>query len=247
MIRRKINGWWKSLSFRYDQSHLLLNGLTSSGVHVSIRGVSSITRSSGNFQVKILCHYVSNCLMSLIQVGYYRCCTRQQIRKVIVLLVQSIDARSSDEERENWSMEADTERYCPYFSPYTSYSPYLPLWVLNCRLAISFAAPIYYTRTCYLKFESGKARLRFFSLEISRSEATLFVSASRAIYRRQLSRSTILSKVCPVHYYREPKYRSLRPQCALVGVCSRVSVCLSARHRPWYQDFRFQFSQGICD
>jgi len=68
---------------------LIGNFLRSS--HVSIRDVSSITRSSENFEVKILCHYISNCRMSLIRVGYYRCSARQPIRKVIVLLVQSID------------------------------------------------------------------------------------------------------------------------------------------------------------
>lgn len=70
---------------------ILLNGLTSLGVAVVIRDVSSIMQSSEYFEVTILCHYVSNCRMSLIRVRYYRCSARQQIRKVIVLLAQSIE------------------------------------------------------------------------------------------------------------------------------------------------------------
>lgn len=93
----------KSLLSLCDQLHLInrINIFRSS--HVSIRDVSSITRSSENFEVKILCHYISNCRMSLIRVGYHRCSARQQIRKVIVLLVQSIDDEILRwEEEENW-------------------------------------------------------------------------------------------------------------------------------------------------
>lgn len=117
-------------------------------------------------------------------------------------------------------MEADTKRYCPYFSPYTSYSPYLSLWVLNC-LAISFAARIYYTCTCTcLKFKNRKTFLK----TLPRSETTFFANASRTICREQLPRSTILSKLRSITA--EPKYRPPRPHNALLGstfVCPFVS------------------------
>lgn len=148
--------------------------------------------------------------------------------------------------KENWSMEADTIRYCPYFSPYTSYSPYLSLWVLNCRLAISFAVRIYYKRTRYFKLEGTRARSRFpKSLggirHLSWTQVVQFIGSNYRV--RQFPRNS-----SPGPLLQSRKYRPLRSPRALQQgytlMC--LSVRLSARHRPWW-DFRFQFSQGIRD
>jgi len=142
--------------------------------------------------VKILYHYVSNCRMSLIQTEYYRCSARQQIRKVIVLLAQSIELRSLAEGKENWSMEVDAERYCPYFSPYISYDIFLyELSITVRQYHLQWWSII---RTYYLEFENRKARLHF--PKFLQNKTTFFINIFRklcSLSGQQLSRSTILS------------------------------------------------------
>lgn len=193
---------------------LIGNFLRSS--YVSIWDVSSITRSSENFEVKILCHYISNCRMSLIRVEYYRCSARQQIRKVIVLLVQSIDDESFRGE----------ERKLKYRSQYGTILPiFLAIPII---LAISFfmssqlpsgniirGANLLYT---YLFILSSKAeRLRF--------SKYLEVEHFRKCNSCNLSRSIILSKHCPVHYRTEISSAPHHTTCTSKGtlVCPSVS------------------------
>jgi len=73
-------------------SLILLNGLTSSEVHVSVRGIPSITAT---IRLELCSEDIMPLrkqLSDVSHIGYYRYSARQQIRKVIVLLAQSIDA-----------------------------------------------------------------------------------------------------------------------------------------------------------